>query len=72
VVSTGAPLLVEQTLDVPANDPAPVYAQRATEPSRSHRRSYGGGGGGGDLDPITILTIVGSLPIAWQLRRRRA
>ncbi len=78
IVGNGSPFVVTQTLDTPANragtmvamappDPAPDPSPTVSEPPRR----YSGGGGGGDLDPITILTMIGALPLAWRLRRRR-
>lgn len=82
-VSDGAPMVLSQTLDRPANqqDAQPAVAayrpppppNSAPAPAPRRRRSWGGGGGGGgDLDPITITTMITSLPLAWQLRRRRS
>lgn len=43
--------------------------------STPHRSSGGGfrfGGGGGDLDPVTLAVVLGLVPLAWVLRRRRS
>lgn len=58
--------------EVAVPDAPPPPTTRSVDRPRRRRRRLFSGGGGGDLDPITVTTIIGTLPLAWRLRRRKS